>query len=107
MEGVREWSVCGECEGVEGVREWSVCGGCEGVECIFMCQGGSDHSHSYAGTVIRTATVKLLECEKEFLCSRCKQTFSVQADFEQYYIIPRPTRCTRDTPLYCPLSGSI
>ena len=43
MEGVREWSVCGECEGVEGVREWSVCGRCEGVECIFICQGGSDH----------------------------------------------------------------
>lgn len=43
VEGVREWSVCGECEGVEGVREWSVCGRCEGVECIFICQGGSDH----------------------------------------------------------------
>ena len=51
---------------------------------IFVCRN--------TGTIIRTTTVKLLECEKDFICSRCKQTFSVKADFEQYYIIPRSTR---------------
>ena len=44
------------------------------------------------GTVIRTAAVKLLETEREYICSRCKQSFSVEADFEQYYAIPKPAR---------------
>ena len=44
------------------------------------------------GTVIRTATVKLLETEREYICSRCKQSFTMEADFEQYYAIPKPAR---------------
>ena len=44
------------------------------------------------GTVIRTATVKLLETEREYVCSRCKQSFTMEADFEQFYIIPKPAR---------------
>ena len=47
---------------------------------------------SISGTVIRTTTVKMLECEREFVCTRCKHSFTVEADFEQYYLLPRPTR---------------
>ena len=45
-----------------------------------------------SGTVIRTTIVKMLECEREFMCSRCKCSFTMEADFEQYYAIPKPTR---------------
>ena len=44
------------------------------------------------GTVIRTGAVKLLETEREYICSRCKQSFTMDADFEQYYAIPKPAR---------------
>jgi len=46
-----------------------------------------------SGTVIRVSTVKLLEYEKEYICARCKHVFGVQADFEQFYSIPKPTTC--------------
>ena len=45
------------------------------------------------GTVIRVSTVKLLEYEREYICCRCKQVFGVKADFEQFYSIPKPTKC--------------
>ncbi len=47
----------------------------------------------FAGTVIRTTTIKVLEGEREFVCSRCGHSFTVEADFEQYYTIPRPSWC--------------
>ncbi|KAL9967665.1 hypothetical protein ACROYT_G025945 [Oculina patagonica] len=46
-----------------------------------------------SGTIIRVSTVKLLEYEKEYICARCKHVFGVQADFEQFYSIPKPTKC--------------
>ena len=54
-----------------------------------------NHSVLYlpSGTVIRVSTVKLLEYEKEYICARCKHVFGVQADFEQFYTIPKPTMC--------------
>lgn len=46
-----------------------------------------------SGTIIRVSTVKLLEYEKEYICCRCKQVFAIQADFEQHYSIPKPSKC--------------
>ena len=42
--------------------------------------------------MIRTTAVKVLEGQREFVCNRCGHSFTVEADFEQYYIIPTPTR---------------
>lgn len=47
----------------------------------------------FSGTIIRVSTVKLLEYEKEYICCRCKQVFAIQADFEQHYSIPKPSKC--------------
>ncbi|CAH3154559.1 unnamed protein product [Pocillopora meandrina] len=46
-----------------------------------------------SGTVIRVSTVKLLEYERDYICARCKHIFGVQADFEQFYSIPKPSKC--------------
>ena len=45
------------------------------------------------GTVIRATTVKMLEYEREFLCTKCKHIFTVSADFEQCYALSPPARC--------------
>ncbi|UYV72591.1 MCM9 [Cordylochernes scorpioides] len=44
-------------------------------------------------TVIRTTTVKLLEKSKEYTCSQCRLGFTVQADLQQYWAVPRPSHC--------------
>ena len=36
---------------------------------------------------------KLLEYEKEYMCNKCKHTFSIQADFEQHYMMRGPSSC--------------
>lgn len=51
---------------------------------------------SFSGTVIRVTTVKMLEFEREFACTKCKHVFAMQAQFEQGYTIPKPTRCPSD-----------
>ncbi|XP_071956636.1 DNA helicase MCM9-like [Antedon mediterranea] len=48
---------------------------------------------SVSGTVIRGGSIKLLEFEKDFMCSRCKTVFTVQADFEQFYRDCKPEGC--------------
>lgn len=48
---------------------------------------------SVSGTVIRTGQVKMLDLEKEFFCNQCKCIFSVEADFDQYYTVCRPSQC--------------
>ncbi|XP_013414481.1 DNA helicase MCM9 [Lingula anatina] len=48
---------------------------------------------SVSGTVIRTSTVKLLEYEKEYMCTKCKHVFTVEADLEQFYSVCRPVKC--------------
>ena len=50
----------------------------------------------FPGTVIRATTIKLLDCEKEFVCNQCRQTFTVEADFEQYYSVCRPSKCPNE-----------
>ena len=40
--------------------------------------------------------LKVLEFEREYLCLKCKKSFKVHADFNQYYIIAKPTSCNTD-----------
>ena len=47
----------------------------------------------HAGTVIRATKVKMLEYEREYICCRCKHVFTTTADFEQFYVIPKPSKC--------------
>jgi len=54
------------------------------------------------GTVIRTGTVKMLESERMYQCSKCKHQFSVRADVEQFYAIPKPARCPSEMDPPCP-----
>ena len=35
------------------------------------------------GTVIRTGQIKMLQSKREYVCLKCKQSFSVSADIEQ------------------------
>lgn len=51
------------------------------------------HFLSVTGTVIRTSVAKVLEYEKDYMCSKCRHVFSLQADFEQYYSFVPPTSC--------------
>lgn len=44
------------------------------------------------GTVTRTTGFRMLESEKLFKCAKCHQTFHVAADFEQYYLAPKPPK---------------
>ncbi|XP_022099794.1 DNA helicase MCM9-like [Acanthaster planci] len=48
---------------------------------------------SVSGTVIRTSMVKMLEFEKDFMCSKCRHPFTVQASFEKYYSECKPDAC--------------
>lgn len=49
-----------------------------------------------AGTLIRSGMLKVLEFQREFLCPKCKKAFNVEADFNQYYTITKPTKCKTD-----------
>lgn len=51
------------------------------------------HFLSVTGTVIRTSLVKVLEFERDYMCSKCKHVFMVKADFEQYFIFCPPKSC--------------
>ncbi|XP_030829996.1 DNA helicase MCM9 [Strongylocentrotus purpuratus] len=48
---------------------------------------------SVSGTVIRTTLVKMLEFEKDFMCSKCNHVFGVEANIERYYQECKPDRC--------------
>ncbi|KAJ8298755.1 hypothetical protein KUTeg_022815, partial [Tegillarca granosa] len=39
------------------------------------------------GTVIRTTLMRMLEFEKEFICTKCRNVLTVQADFEQFTVL--------------------
>ncbi|NXH28771.1 MCM9 helicase, partial [Myiagra hebetior] len=54
------------------------------------------HFLSVTGTVIRTSSVKVLEFERSYICSKCKHVFVVKADFEQYYTFCRPAACLNE-----------
>lgn len=48
------------------------------------------------GTIIRSSMLKVLEYERVYICSKCKQVMSVAADFNQYYTITKPSKCSKD-----------
>jgi DNA helicase MCM9 len=49
-----------------------------------------------SGTVTRETTVKVLECSRQFQCSRCHHVFTVTSDLEQYNAIPKPQSCASE-----------
>ncbi|XP_043074629.1 DNA helicase MCM9 isoform X1 [Puntigrus tetrazona] len=51
------------------------------------------HFLSVTGTVIRTSVTKVLEYERDYMCSKCRHVFSVQASFEQFYTFAPPRSC--------------
>ncbi|XP_067655195.1 DNA helicase MCM9-like [Haliotis asinina] len=51
---------------------------------------------SVTGTVIRATVVRILEYEKEFICTKCRTVFNVKADFEQFYSMVKPSKCTNE-----------
>nr|CAD7261033.1 unnamed protein product [Timema shepardi] len=46
-----------------------------------------------SGTVVRIVVPKMLEFQRDYICAKCKHNFKVQADYEQFYLLPTPTRC--------------
>ncbi|XP_077950090.1 DNA helicase MCM9 isoform X2 [Gasterosteus aculeatus] len=51
------------------------------------------HFLSVTGTVIRTSVTKVLEYERDYMCTKCRHVFTVQADFVQFYIFVPPESC--------------
>ncbi|GLD65992.1 DNA helicase MCM9 [Lates japonicus] len=51
------------------------------------------HFLSVTGTVIRTSIAKVLEYERDYMCTKCRHVFTVQADFEQFYTFVPPVAC--------------
>ncbi|KAJ2806273.1 DNA helicase mcm9, partial [Coemansia guatemalensis] len=56
---------------------------------------------SISGTVIRTGLVKMMETHRVYSCTKCRGTFCVDAEIEQYNYIPKPTRCLAPGADYC------
>ncbi|KAF3849467.1 hypothetical protein F7725_019186 [Dissostichus mawsoni] len=51
------------------------------------------HFLSVTGTVIRTSVAKVLEYERDYMCSKCRHVFTAQADFDQFYTFVPPSAC--------------
>ncbi|XP_024865475.1 DNA helicase MCM9 isoform X2 [Kryptolebias marmoratus] len=51
------------------------------------------HFLSVTGTVIRTSVTKVLEYERDYMCTKCKHVFKLQADFDQFYTFVPPVGC--------------
>ncbi|KAK3796892.1 hypothetical protein RRG08_055726 [Elysia crispata] len=51
---------------------------------------------SITGTVIRTSLVRVLEHEREYICTRCRSSIMAKADFEQFYSLTKPQTCTNE-----------
>ncbi|KAK1888537.1 DNA helicase MCM9 [Dissostichus eleginoides] len=49
------------------------------------------HFLSVTGTVIRTSVAKVLEYERDYMCSKCRHVFTAQADFDQFYTFVPPS----------------
>ncbi|KAJ2751682.1 DNA helicase mcm9, partial [Coemansia pectinata] len=54
-----------------------------------------------SGTVIRTGMVKMMETQKRYACLKCRGTFVVRAELEQYNYIPKPVRCLAPGEDFC------
>lgn len=49
-----------------------------------------------SGTLVKATAPKLLEYQRDYICSKCHGTITVKADYELYYIITPPTKCTNN-----------
>ncbi|KAK8752353.1 hypothetical protein OTU49_005037 [Cherax quadricarinatus] len=58
------------------------------------------HLLCVSGTVVRTTAGKMLEYQKEFICTKCKHVFNVKADHDQYYHLNKPNRCPNPEACY-------
>ncbi|KAJ1963481.1 DNA helicase mcm9, partial [Dispira parvispora] len=56
---------------------------------------------AFAGTVIRTGLVKVVETQKHFTCSTCKGVFAIHADIEQYNAMSKPIHCMAENSEPC------
>ncbi|KAJ1933290.1 DNA helicase mcm9, partial [Linderina macrospora] len=56
---------------------------------------------SISGTVIRTGVVKMMETQRLYVCGKCRGSFMVPAEVEQYNYIPKPTRCMVPSEEFC------
>lgn len=45
------------------------------------------------GNVVRMSQAKLLECRRQYICGRCKQTVLVEAEYSNMYVIEPPRSC--------------
>lgn len=45
------------------------------------------------GNVVRMSQAKILECRRQYVCGRCKQTVTIDADYSKTYIIEAPRFC--------------
>ncbi|CAH2266102.1 jg11106 [Pararge aegeria aegeria] len=45
------------------------------------------------GTVVRVTQAKMLEYQRKYVCMKCKFENSVEADFENRYILKAPSKC--------------
>ncbi|XP_056873809.1 DNA helicase MCM9 isoform X2 [Takifugu flavidus] len=52
---------------------------------------------SVTGTVICTGATKVLEYEREYMCTSCHYVFTKQADFEQFYSFTQQMSCPNST----------
>lgn len=48
------------------------------------------------GNVVRMSQMKLLELKREFVCSQCKKTTTIEADYSLMYRFEAPRNCEKD-----------
>eukprot|EP01122_Echinamoeba_exundans_P014512 TRINITY_DN6592_c0_g1_i2.p1 TRINITY_DN6592_c0_g1~~TRINITY_DN6592_c0_g1_i2.p1 ORF type:complete len:977 (-),score=193.20 TRINITY_DN6592_c0_g1_i2:412-3177(-) len=55
---------------------------------------------TFRGTVVRTTTPKMVEFKRRYFCSKCGNSFDVEADVESSNMYPKPVACaaTQDCP---------
>ncbi|KAM9703343.1 DNA helicase MCM9 [Menidia menidia] len=51
------------------------------------------HFLSVTGTIIRTSVAKVLEYERDYMCTKCRHVFTEQANFDQFYTFVPPVCC--------------
>ncbi|XP_061756424.1 DNA helicase MCM9 isoform X5 [Nerophis ophidion] len=51
------------------------------------------HFLSVIGTVIRSSIAKVLEYERDYMCTKCRHVFALHADFNQFYTFSPPLAC--------------
>ncbi|XP_055005391.1 DNA helicase MCM9 isoform X1 [Boleophthalmus pectinirostris] len=51
------------------------------------------HFLSVTGTVIRTSDSKVLEYQRDYMCTKCRYVFQVNAQFDQFYTFVPPVAC--------------